>query len=108
MKAKILSALALSFAHAALAAAQQPDSLQVNASYQCSNGMTVTVTRCAKQSGQEYCEFKIEKDGKPAFEAVNLRERVAAGVKSCTAQAASSPSSSPKTMAEPGKSFTPA
>ncbi len=89
------------------AGAQQPDSLQVNASYECSDGMTVTVTRCAKQGGQEYCEFKIEKDGKPAFQAVNLRERVAAGVKSCKARAASSPTSFPRTMAEPGKSFNP-
>src|SRR5262249_54854622 len=84
-----------------------PDALQVNASYQCSDGMTVTVTRCAKQGAQEYCEFKIEKEGKPAFEAVNLRERVAAGVKACKAKAASSPSSGRRTMAEPGKSFNP-
>src|SRR6202022_5210989 len=90
--------------------AQQPDSLHVNASYQCSKGMSVTVIRCAKQNGQENCEFKIEKSGKVAFQGVNLREKVAAGVKSCRAQAASPSDSAdvfPRTMAEQGKSFDP-
>jgi hypothetical protein len=99
--------LAVHLTSALAGTAQQPDSLQVNASYQCSNGMTVTVTRCAKQNGLENCEFKIEQNGKLAFQGVNLREKVAAGVKSCRAQAASSPSSFPRTMAEQGKSFNP-
>jgi hypothetical protein len=48
--------------------AQQPDALQVNASYQCSNGMTVTITRCEKQNGLENCEFTIEQNGKLTFQ----------------------------------------
>ena len=103
----IAALLAVHLTSALAGTAQQPDSLQVNASYQCSNGMTVTVTRCAKQNGLENCEFKIEQNGKLAFQGVNLREKVAAGVKSCRAQAASSPSSFPRTMAEQGKSFNP-
>jgi hypothetical protein len=93
MKTFAIAALLVVHLTSALAGtAQQPDSLQVNASYQCSNGMTVTVTRCAKQNGLENCEFKIEQNGKLAFQGVNLREKVAAGVKSCRAQAGSSSS----------------
>ena len=87
-----------------MATAQEQMPIRPNASYQCSNGMTVTVTRCALQAGKEYCEFKVERDGKLAYQGVNLREQVAVGVKSCTAQAAGS---SPRTMAEPGRSFNP-
>jgi hypothetical protein len=114
MKTFAIAALSVVHLTSALAGtAQQADSLQVNASYQCSNGMTVTVIRCEKQNAVEYCEFKVEQNGKLAFQGVNLREKVAAGVKSCRAQAANSPkrSSSPgslqRTMAEPGKSFDP-
>ena len=108
MKTFAIAALLVVHLTSALAGtAQQPDSLQENASYQCSNGMTVTVTRCAKQNGQENCEFKIEQNGKLAFQGVNLREKVAAGVKSCRAQASSFPSSFPRTMAEQGKSLNP-
>jgi len=103
MKTDITAVLLLGLSALPIAA-QQPDSLQTNASYQCSDGMTVIVTRCARQDAQEYCEFKIEKDGKVAFQGVSLREKVAAGVKSCTAKATSN---SPRTMAEPGKSFNP-
>jgi hypothetical protein len=108
MKTFAIAALLVVHLNSALSGTpQQPDALQVNASYQCSNGMTVTVTRCAKQNGLENCEFKIEQNGKLAFQSVNLREKVAAGAKSCRAQAASSPSSFPRTMAEQGKSFNP-
>jgi len=100
-----VSLLAGGMQAALVAEAQQP--VQPNSTYQCSNGMTVTIIRCAKQDGKEYCEFKIEQNGKPAFQAVNLRERVEAGVKSCRTTAASSPNSSLRTMAEPGKSFNP-
>lgn len=102
-----IAVLSLGLMELAVGDAQQP-AIQPNSSYQCSDGMTVTVVRCAKQGGAEYCEFKVEQNGKPAFHGVNLREKVAAGVKSCTTKAANSPgSSSPRTMAEPGKSFTP-
>src|SRR5215470_9439732 len=100
-----VSLLAGGMQAALVAEAQQP--VQPNSTYQCSNGMTVTIIRCAKQDGKEYCEFKIEQNGKPAFQAVNLRERVEAGVKSCRTTAASSPNSSLRTIAEPGKSFNP-
>jgi hypothetical protein len=80
MKTFAIAALLVVQLTSALAGtAQQPDSLQVNASYQCSNGMTVTVTRCEKQNRLEYCEFKVEQNGKLAFQGVNLREKVAAG-----------------------------
>jgi len=113
---KTFAIAALSVVHLTSAlpgTAQQPDSLNVNASYQCSNGMTVTVIRCEKQNAQEYCEFKVEQNGKLSFQGVHLREKVAAGVKSCRAQAANSPSSPnspgsfPRTMADQGKSFDP-
>jgi hypothetical protein len=120
MKTFAIAALSVVHLTSALArTAQQPDSLEVNASYQCSNGMIVTVTRCEKQNGLEYCEFKVEQNGKSLFRVLHLREKVAAGVKSCRAQAAtsptsppfptspSSPSSFPRTMAEQGKSFNP-
>ena len=100
-----ISLFAGSIQTALVTEAQQP--VQPNSTYQCSNGMTVTVIRCAKQDGKEYCEFKIEQNGKPAFQAVNIRERVEAGVKSCRTEAADSHNSSPRTMAEPGKSFNP-
>jgi hypothetical protein len=89
---------------------QRPDSLHENASYQCGAGVSVTVIRCAKQDGREYCEFKMEKDGKATFQGVNLREKVAAGVQACRARAATSlgsPDVFPRTMAEQGKSFDP-
>lgn len=108
MKAKITAVLTLGLMQSLLVAeAQQQDSLQPNSSYQCSNGMTVTVVRCAKQTGQEYCEFKIEQNGKLAFQGVAPKEKVAAAVKSCRTQAAQATSNSPRTMAEPGKSFNP-
>src|SRR5215475_8108045 len=107
MKTKITAALLLGFLKSALMANAQQPPIQPNSSYQCSNNMTVTVIRCALQEGKEYCEFKVEQNGKVAFQGVNLREKVAAGVKSCRTQAASSPSSSSRTMAEPGKSFNP-
>src|SRR5215470_5482904 len=100
-----VSLLAGGMQAALVAEAQQP--VQPNSTYQCSNGMTVTIIRCAKQDGKEYCEFKIEQNGKPAFQAVNLHERVEAGVKSCRTEAANPHNSSPRTMAEPGKSFNP-
>src|SRR5215468_11001881 len=100
-----ISLFAGSMQTALVTEAQQP--VQPNSTYLCSNGMTVTVIRCAKQDGKEYCEFKIEQNGKPAFQAVNLHERVEAGVKSCRTEAANPHNSSPRTMAEPGKSFNP-
>jgi len=82
--------LALVLATCAILANAQSVPLQLNTPYSCKDGISITVTRCAQQTGKEYCEFKIEQKGKQAFQALNLRERVAAGVKACTAQAASS------------------
>ena len=67
---------------------------------------------CERQAGKEYCEIKVEQNGKLAFKDVDLRERVVAGVKSCTTQAANPPSiraaaKSAATIAN-GKSFNPA
>src|SRR5215813_12481766 len=107
MKTKITAALMLGFLESVLMANAQQSPIQPNSSYQCANNMTLTVIRCAQQEGKEYCEFKVEQNGKVAFQGVNLREKVATGVKSCRAQAASSPTSVSRTMAEPGKSFNP-
>jgi len=92
------------------AGAQQPAPVQPNSSFQCGNGVILKVVRCATNAGKEYCEFKMEQNGKVAFQGVSLRQDVAAGVKSCTEQAKGQPAgsnSSPRTMAEPGKSFNP-
>ena len=106
MKSKITAVLLLGLSALPIAA-QQPDSLQTNASYQCSDGMTVTVVRCAQQYGKEYCEFKLEQNGKLAFQGAAPKEKVAAAVKSCRTQATQANSNSSRTMAEPGKSFNP-
>lgn len=108
MKAKITAAITLGLMQSLLAAkAQQQDSLQPNSSYQCNNDMAMTVVRCAQQNGKEYCEFKIKRNGKLAFQGVSLRENAAAAVKACGAQATQTKSQSSRTMAEPGKSFNP-
>jgi hypothetical protein len=108
MKAKITAVLTLGLMQSLLVAeAQQHDSLQSNSSYQCNNDMAMTVVRCAQQNGKEYCEFKIERNGKLAFQGVSLRENAAAAVKSCRAQATQTKSQSSRTMAEPGRSFNP-
>ena len=62
----------------------------MNSPSRCNNGMTITVTSCQQQAGREYCEVKVEQNGKLAFKDVDLRERVVAAVKSCVAQAAAS------------------
>jgi hypothetical protein len=108
MKIASIWFLKLSFVMwAASAVAQQ--GLQLNAPYRCNNGMTVTVTRCAQQADKEYCEFKVEQNGKLAFQSVNLRERVMAGVKSCTTQASSAPAQAAGKAAPAanGKGFNP-
>ena len=83
----------------------------MNSPSRCNNGMTLTVTACARQLDKEYCEVKVEQNGKLAYKAVNLRERVVAAVKSCVTQAANSSrktaAKSPATIAN-GKSFNPA
>jgi hypothetical protein len=108
MKAKITAVITLGLMQSLLVAeAQQQDSLQPNSSYQCSNGMTMTVVRCAQQNGKEYCQFKLEQNGKLAFQGAAPKEKVAAAVKSCRTQATQATSNSSRTMAEPGKSFNP-
>ena len=108
MKAKIAALMILSLMQTLLMAeAQQPDSLKPNSSYQCNDDMALTVVRCAQQSGKEYCEFKLEQNGKLAFQGVAPKEKVAAAAKSCRTQAAQAESQSPRTMAEPGRSFNP-
>jgi len=108
MKAKITALIILGLMQSLLVAeAQQQDSLQPNSSYRCNNDMAMAVVRCAQQNGKEYCEFKIEQNGKLAFQGVSLRENLAAAVKSCRTQATQPTSSSSRTMAEPGKSFNP-
>lgn len=72
---------------ASLASAQQKTSLELNKPYYCSNGLTVTVTRCVLQAGKEYCEFKVEQNGKFSFQAAQPGEQLAAGVKSCSTKA---------------------
>ncbi|HSS99326.1 MAG TPA: hypothetical protein VLK33_19965 [Terriglobales bacterium] len=88
------------------------EALPLNSPSHCNNGMTLTVTACAKQLDKEYCEVKVEQNGKLAYKAVDLRERVVAAVRSCVTQAANSPlaktaTKSPATIAN-GKSFNPA
>ncbi len=88
------------------------EALPLNSPSHCNNGMTLTVTACARQLDKEYCEVKVEQNGKLAYKAVNLRERVVAAVKSCVTQAANSSAGktaakSPATIAN-GKSFNPA
>jgi hypothetical protein len=69
--------------------------------------MTVTITSCEPQAGREYCEIKVEQNGKLVYKDVDLREQVLAGVKSCLTQASSSPAAGkPATIAN-GKSFNP-
>lgn len=70
-----------------LASAQQKTSLELNKPYYCSNGLTVTVTRCVLQNGKEYCAFKVEQNGKFSFQAAQPGEKLAAGVKSCSTTA---------------------
>jgi len=64
--------------------------LQLNAPYHCNSSTTLTVTSCAQQVGKEYCEIKLEQNGKLVFKDVDLRAQVLAGVKSCMTQASSS------------------
>src|SRR6266852_6393356 len=94
---------------APLASAQQQTSLQVNAPYHCKNGLTVTLTRCGQQAGKEYCEFKVEQNGKLAFQASDLRDRVAAAVKACSTETSGTAAPAAAKPAQPvnGKSFNP-
>ena len=96
-------------ASASLASAQLKTSLELNKPYYCSNGLTVTVTRCVLQAGKEYCEFKVEQNGKVAFQGSDFGERVATGVKSCSTQAPTNAKPAVvKTFQPPnGKSFSP-
>ncbi len=86
------------------------DTLQMNDPYQCNKGMTITVTSCGYQLDKQYCAIKVEQNGKQAFTAVNLREQVVTGVRSCTTQASHLPPPPPKKSmaAVSGKSFNPA
>src|ERR1051325_8818379 len=91
---------------------QAEEALPLNSPSHCNNGMTLTVTACAKQLDKQYCEVKVEQNGKLAFKAVNLREQVVAAVRSCVTQAANSSAGKtiakfPATIAN-GKSFNPA
>jgi hypothetical protein len=88
MKTGQIVALLVGLAESAsLASAQQKTSLELNKPYYCSNGLTVTVTRCVLQNGKEFCEFKIEQNGKLSFQAAQPGEQLAAGVKSCSTKA---------------------
>ncbi|HMI54317.1 MAG TPA: hypothetical protein VK525_22605 [Candidatus Saccharimonadales bacterium] len=84
LRAALLLGLVVS---ASPASAQQRTSLELNKPYYCSNGLTVTVTRCVLQAGKEYCEFKVEQNGKFSFQAAQPGEQLAAGVKSCPTKA---------------------
>ena len=104
MKAKILAVVLLGLMQSTLAAgAQQPTPLQLGDPYHCSGGVNVTVTRCYRQAEKEYCEFKLEQNGKIALEDANLRDKIADAVKSCAGLAADSSARStaavPRTMA---------
>lgn len=110
MKTDLIGPLLLVLMQSALlASAQQKTSLELNKPYYCSNGLTVAVTRCGLQAGKEYCEFKVEQNGKVAFQGSDFGERVAAGVKSCSTQAPGNPTQgAAKTFQPPnGKSFNP-
>ena len=109
MKSNQIALLVLGLATAPFkTSAQQANPLQLNSPYQCNDGMSVTVTQCAQQGDKEYCAFKVEKKGKPAFQGVNLRGQVAVAVKQCTAQAATA-SAQPTAKAAPwaGKPLNP-
>ncbi|HWZ99511.1 MAG TPA: hypothetical protein VN025_17270 [Candidatus Dormibacteraeota bacterium] len=85
MKTKVIVALLLGLVESAsLVSAQQKTSLELNKPYYCSNGLKVTVLRCVLQAGKEYCEFKVEENGKVSFQGSDFGERIAAGVKSCS------------------------
>jgi hypothetical protein len=85
MKTKVVAALWLGLMESvSLAGAQQRTSLELNKPYYCSNGLTVTVTRCVLQNGKEFCQFKVEQNGKLSFQAAQTGEQLAAGVKSCS------------------------
>jgi len=94
----------------ALVANAQPSApFHLNDPYSCRDGMSITVTACAQQAGQDYCAFKIEQKGKLAFQGVNLQKQVATAVKQCTTQAASpSPQSTAKPAPWNGKPLNPA
>jgi len=84
-KTRVTAALLLGLMESAsLASGQQRTSLELNKPYYCSNGLTVTVTKCVLQKGKEFCEFKVEQDGKLAFQAAQTGENLAAGLKSCS------------------------
>lgn len=88
MKMKVIAALLVGIVElASLASAQQRTSLELNKPYYCSNGLGVTVTRCVLQNGKEYCEFKVEENGKFSFQAAQPGEQLAAGLKSCSTTA---------------------
>ena len=84
MKTKLSIVLVGLMASASLVSAQQRTSLELNKPYYCSNGLTVTVMKCVLQNGKEFCEFKVEQNGKLAFQAAQTGEQLAAGVKSCS------------------------
>jgi len=83
---------------ASLANAQQRTSLELNKPYYCSNGLTVTVARCVLQAGKEFCEFKVEQNGKLSFQAAQPGENLAAGLKSCSTKP---PAGAPSEAAAP-------
>jgi hypothetical protein len=84
-KTRVMAALLLGLMESApVASAPQKTSLELNKPYYCDNGLNVTVTKCVLQNGKEFCEFKVEQNGKLSFQAAQPGEQLAAGVKSCS------------------------
>jgi len=85
MKTKVVAALLLGLIEiGSLASAQQRTLLELNKPYYCNNGLTVTAMKCVLQSGKEFCEFKVEQDGKLSFHGLQTGENLAAALKSCS------------------------
>jgi len=99
MKTKVMAALLLGLLESAsLAIAQHKTSLELNKPYYCNNGLTVTVMKCVLQNGKEFCEFKVEQNGKLSFQGLQTGENLAAGLKSCSTD----PSKGPPKAGAPG------
>lgn len=84
MKTKLIAVVLFGLVETAPLASAQKTSLELNKPYYCSNGLAVTVTKCALRNGKEFCEFKVEQNGKVSFQGLQTGENLAAGLKSCS------------------------
>src|ERR1700737_484165 len=76
---------------AAAAAGQSSSDLQFNTPYECAGGLSLTISLCQKQNGQESCPVKVEDNGKFLLQVMKPRDEIVTQLKACKAGAPSNP-----------------